>query len=428
MRRAEKGVVLIFLLLFLPFLAFSQSKKELEAKRQQLLKDIKSTSKMLDKTAQRHEATLDRFVVLQKQISQREELILTLEAEIMDAESAIQRNQNVIAALETDVSRAKNELGKTLRAAFRKKKTTNPLLFVLSAESLNQAFRRLIFLRKYNEGRARQAEAIAFAQKMLARKIGALQDRRLEKGQLLAEATGQQQTLGFELENKEVLLKTLETDAERLKTELKTKETAHEKLNLAIEKIIRDEVAKRLAEARKPKKEPAPAPAEKPKKSPAPTAENPVSAPPRAAPEDSGEAEFDAESTDFAKMRGRLPWPVADGFISKSFGKQPHPTLKGIEITNNGIDIRCEAGEQVRAVAGGRVAGVQFVPGHDNLLIVQHGDFYTVYSNLSEVWVRAGQTIDAKHALGRVRSEDSELHFEVWRQKERLNPAGWIKK
>lgn len=426
-------------MLFAPVFLFSQSKKALEEKRQRILKEIKTTSKLLKTTTQKREATLDRYIVLQKQINRREELVATLADAVAAADSSISRNETVIASLSNDVERMKSDYGKMIRAAFRRKKTTHPLLFLLNAETLNQAFRRLFFLKKYDLGRRKQADAIDFTQKMLARKVISIEEIRQEKHALLLEATGQKEAIGTELVNKESLLKNLEGDQERLKKELREKEIAHEKLNQAIEEIIRKEVerraeaarkeAERRAEsARKKAAEQAKADEKQPKK---PNNSIKKEEKPKISAPENDETE-DAPTADFRKLRGKMTWPVESGFISKNYGRQPHPTLKGIQITNNGIDIRTENDAQVRVVAEGVVAGVQFVPGHDNLVIVRHGDYYTVYSNLAEVWVKNGQTIDSKQALGRVRfnqmTESSELHFEVWKGKERLDPTGWVRK
>ena len=131
-------------------------------------------------------------------------------------------------------------------------------------------------------------------------------------------------------------------------------------------------------------------------------------------------------------MQGKLPWPVEDGFISKTFGRQKHPTLRNLEITNNGIDIRTDENEQVHAIYEGVVAGVQYIPGHENTVIIQHGDYYTVYSNLSSTSLKKGDTVKGRQAIGTVSTNaitgTTELHFELWRQKERLNPGAWIKK
>jgi septal ring factor EnvC (AmiA/AmiB activator) len=225
--------------------------------------------------------------------------------------------------------------------------------------------------------------------------------------------------LSTELTDKDRMLKTLARDEDRLRQDLQKKEAAHEALNSAIENVIQEEVRKKVEAARKPK--PAKPAAGKPAESPAAT----TAAPADAVPED-------ATSLDFRRNRGRLPWPVENGFVARPYGRQKHPTIRTIEITNNGIDIRTDDGSAVRAVYEGVVAGVQFIPGHDYTVILQHGNYYTVYSNLSETALTKGQTVKARQAIGRVSTNaitgSSELHFELWHQKERLNPSLWIRK
>ncbi|MEO6036921.1 MAG: M23 family metallopeptidase, partial [Saprospiraceae bacterium] len=137
-------------------------------------------------------------------------------------------------------------------------------------------------------------------------------------------------------------------------------------------------------------------------------------------------------SRDFQQKRGQLPWPVESGFIARGYGVQKHPTLKNIEITNNGVDIRTEESAIVYAVFAGRVAGVQFIPGHDYTIIIQHGTYYTVYANLSETSINKDDQVRMRQPIGRVSNNaitgTTELHFELWFQKERLNPAQWIRK
>jgi murein DD-endopeptidase MepM/ murein hydrolase activator NlpD len=226
------------------------------------------------------------------------------------------------------------------------------------------------------------------------------------------------------------MLKYLSKDEARLKADLERKQATHEALNTAIEGIIQENVRKQVEKARSKPKIATPK-IESPEKT---TAETPskTEKPKLSALNIKPRADEDLESYNFRKYKGRLPWPVENGFISRGFGKQMHPTLKNIEITNNGVDIRTEEGESVRCVADGKVAGVQFVPGHDYTLIVQHGDFYTVYTNLASTSLNKGDDVKAKQIIGQVSTNNitgtSELHFELWEQKERMNPALWIKK
>ena len=414
------GVALVVSLLFFPLSAFSQSKKELEARRKKLLRDIEVTGGLLKKTTKTKEATYDRYVALQNQIERREKLIRNIEDEVVAAEKGIERNTVVITALNRDVQKMQAEYGRTVRSAFRRKMVSNPLLYILSAESLNQAFRRWLFLRKYDEFRRKQADAIADTRDMLAKKLTSLEDTRRDKESLLISLRGQKTLLTVEMADKNNLLQTLAQDETRLKSDLQRKQSAHEALNRAIEKVIQDEVSKRVAESRRTR----PAQPAEPRKNTADT--------PSKNSESSAAVAVDNVSLSFKSKRGQLPWPVDDGFISRTYGRQKHPTLKNIEITNNGVDIRTEESAIVRAVYEGRVAGVQFIPGHDYTVIIQHGDYYTVYSNLGETTIGKNDQVRARQVIGRVSNNaitgTSELHFEIWNQKERMNPAGWIRK
>ncbi|HRI58364.1 MAG TPA: peptidoglycan DD-metalloendopeptidase family protein [Saprospiraceae bacterium] len=413
----------VIFLLLLPLCAFSQSKKELEDKRKKLLRDIEMTGGLLKKTTKTKEATYDRYVALQSQIERREKLIQNIEDEIAGAEKGIDRNAAVIDALNRDIVKMQVEYGRMVRSAFRRKMLSNPLLYILSADNLNQAFRRWLFLRKYDDFRKEQADAIADTKEMLSKKVVALEETRREKETLLMSLRGQKTILSTEMADKNNMLQTLSEDENRLKAELKKKQAAHEALNQAIERVIQEEITRRTAEARRTR----PAQPAQPNNSRTNTA------PGNAKPAESApEVVVDNTSLAFQQKRGQLPWPVDDGFISRAYGRQKHPTLKNIEITNNGIDIRTNDAAAVRAVYEGKVAGVQFIPGHDNTVIIQHGNYYTVYSNLSETSVAKGDAVRARQVIGRVSTNSitgaSELHFELWNQKERMNPEGWIRK
>lgn len=439
-----------------PAMLVAQNKKNLEDKRKKLTKEIEITSKLLDKTKQNKSAVYERFVTLQNQIERREDLIQTIENEIVESENIITRNTGVIAALNEDVSKMRSEYGQILRTSFRLKALNNPLMFLLSAENLNQAYRRWIFLRNYNKYRVGQQQAIAFTQSILSKKIVSLGLEKTEKEQLLMEMQGQKGTLTSEMTDKNTMLQTLSTDEAKLRSELEEKQKTKAALDNSIERTIAEEERKKdeITVAKNKKKaaaSPPPKPANPVPKpaTPAPRGPDvlpkPVDNPPKPitepapkpqkaevteAPEKEVEVE-DITSQSFQKLRGRLPWPVDGGFIARAYGKQKHPTLKNIEITNNGIDIRSSEDAPVRSVFEGKVAGVQYIPGHDYTVIIQHGNYYTVYSNLSETNLSKGDIVGAGSLVGKVSTNPisgaAELHFELWREKERLNPASWIK-
>lgn len=410
------GVVAGLLFWMLPS-GMAQNRQELEEKRKRLLREIAMTSSLLDKTSSNKAATLDRYTTLQKQIERRERLIQTLNAEIAAAEAAIVRNTAVVASLEQDIEIMRADYARTVRQAYRRKLLTNPLLFVLSADNLNQAFRRWLFVRKYDRFRKTQADAITSTRQALQIRTAALENTRRQQEELLHSLQQQRQTLGAELQEKERLLRTLKSDEERLRADLKKQQAQHEALNAAIERIIQEEVRKQAAR----REEAAIA---------APPAGGAASAPAADdVPLPMGKE--DVTTINFRQNRGHLPWPVQNGYISRRYGRQKHPTLANIEIDNKGIDIRTEERAPVKAVYDGIVSGIQYVPGHENTVIVQHGDFYTVYSNLNEVNLSKGARVKAGQVIGRVNtnpiSNAAELHFEVWHQTQRLDPSKWLK-
>lgn len=423
----------------------AQNKTSLEDKRKKLTHEIEITNKLLSKTKKSKSTTFEQFVTLQNQIERRESLIQTIDNEINESEESISRNSAVIEALSGDIAQMREEYGKTLRTAFRRKTLTNPLLFILSAENINQAFRRWLFLRKYNHFRMGQAEAISFTKEILSKKLTSLEHEKSTKEQLRIEMTGQRGTLTTELVDKNDLLKSLSQNEEKLLAELKEKQTAKLALDNSIERIISTEIrkkeekeaTKKRATADK-KAQPPPPPAAPEKNAPEAVSTPKVNQTPPGkpitkptVPPPSAEVEEDALSMAFKKQKGSLPWPVEDGFVARAFGRQKHPTLKNIDITNNGIDIRTSDDAPVRAIFDGKVAGVQYIPGHDYTIIIQHGNYYTVYSNLSQTSLNKGDQVGAGNSIGTVSTNPisgaAELHFELWKEKERMNPAIWIK-
>ncbi len=390
-----------------------QSRKELEDKRKKLLKDIEQTSSLLKQTKEDKEATLSRYVTLQKQINKRKQLVETLQAEMQYLLENVERTATVVLALNEDTDRLKEEYTKIARHAYRQRLMHSKWLFLLSAKSFNDAFRRWQYLRQYDRYRQRQASLILDTQQMLLDKIKSLEDRKREKENLLGTEKRQSQMLGLEMEAKNRLLETLKGDESRLARDLEAKQVAATKLNNAIEKVIREEMERIRREERSAA---AAASAATPGKTVAPTAT----------------PEATSLSKEFNNNRGSLPWPVKNGVITGYFGRQPHPTIPNIEIVNNGIDIQTDQGAQVRSVFEGTVVGTQFIPGFDYMVILQHGSYYTVYSNLEEVSVKKGDKVAIRQSIGKVstdrKTNTSAVHFEIWKEKTRLNPQDWVGK
>lgn len=389
-------------LILLPLFVQGQPAHDLERRRKRLLKSIRNTSKLLKETRRDREATYDRYLTLQEQIRKRQELIETLQQEVNYSTENIDRTAEVMESLQNDIQRLQDEYAIMARNAFRLKSTKTELVFLFSADSFNQFVRRWQYLKQYDNYREKQARLILETRTMLQEKIETLEAVKAEKEALLESEAQQQTILAQEMDSKSQILEILKKDEKRLRSTLAAQEKSHRKLNNAIQAMIDKEqvVTKKDEKAATPDSR---------KKS---------------------ERLIAANTGNFNSNRGRLPWPVANGVVTKRFGKQSHPTLKTIKITNNGIDIRSDRKGKVRAVFEGKVVGTQFIPGYNHTVIVKHGEYFTVYSNLQELYVKRNEAVKMNQALGRLavdpKSNSSELHFEVWRNKKRLNPASWL--
>ncbi len=387
--------------------AQSQNRKELESKRKQLLEEIKTADRLLRATTRNRKANLNRLITLQNQIKKREELVRTLRAEQALVDSIINRTANVVTALQEDLTNLETEYGEIARQAFRQKRTTNKWYFLLSSKSLNQAFKRWQYLRQYEAFRDKQATLMLATKETLGDKIDLLEVQRAEKEELINTTELQSAILKKEKKDKNKIVVALQKDEKNLRRQLDAKRKSHEQLNNAIEDVIHTEVAASRRKARTP---------------------DALNKPPS-----SGAASEPAInlSRNFINNKGKLPWPVKKGVITGHYGKQPHPTLKKIQITNNGIDIQTTAGNNVYTVFEGEVAGVQYIPGNHYMVIVKHGQYYTVYANLEVVAVSKGDRLGTGEMIGKLfvnnETNTSEIHFEVWQNKRRMNPVRWIR-
>ncbi|GAB4258675.1 MAG: peptidoglycan DD-metalloendopeptidase family protein [Saprospiraceae bacterium] len=377
------------------------TRKELEEKRKRLQQEIKQTTAILNQISKNKQATYHRYQALQEQIAKRLELIGILEEEVDHLSESIERTSGVVEALNGDIDRLKNEYSGMVRHAYRQRLTKSRPLFLLSASSFNNAFQRWQYLRQYDHYRKKQARLIVETEKTLRSKLYMLEQRRSDKEFLLGSARRQSELLSLELEEKDRMLQELQEDELHAKAELRKKERDAQKLNEAIEKIIKEEMERSRSAVASTGSTPN-----------APAAES--------------------LSKSFAGNKGRLPWPVKKGFLTGRFGVQQHPTIKSVKISNNGVDISTEKGAEVYAVFDGKVVSVQYIPGFQYVVIIQHGTYYTVYARLEEVKVKKDDTVKTRSVIGVVNTDaianTTEIHFEVWRDKQRLDPETWISK
>jgi len=383
-----------------------QSRQDLESKRKKLLREIEATNAQLSQTRKDKAAALDRYFTLQRQIKKRQQLIRTLRTELALVVMSIERTNEVIESLNKDVTELKEEFTQTQRAAYRSRINHSSLAFLFAADNFNDLFLRWQYIRQYNSFRKQQASLIIRTQETLIGKAEQLETRKKEKEMLILSQEQQQQMLSKELIDKDLLLSLLKTSESKLAEELEIQQKAHTALNTAIESVIRKEMAEQRKASRDANSLTATANKEEKKKSVSMNR---------------------ALSGNFASLKGNLPWPVRSGKITRKFGKQAHPTIPTIQITNNGIDILSESRARVFAIYDGKVVGTQYIPGNQNMIIIQHGNYYTVYSSLEEIFVNRGDQVKSGQSIGRLSKQKPEVHFEVWKEKKRMNPILWVK-
>ncbi len=396
--------VLFFLIVVLQQGLFAQSKKELEGKKKQLQKEIKQTESLLNETKKNKKLSLNQLVTLNKKISVREQLIQTIQAEIRIAEKQIKENKDVITSLENDLQKLKEEYARMIYYAYKNQDAYSRIMFVFSAQDFSQAYRRLKYMQQYSYYRQKQAEMIEKTQELLNKKVAELEDKKRQKQQLLGIEEQEKQVLAKEKTEQEKTLTQLQEQEKELLKKIREKEQEQKQLQLAIQRIIEEEIRKSREKAKSDGTKPA---------------EKGLTLTPEA----------QKLSNTFEANKGKLPWPVAEGIITGKHGEQPHPVLKGITIKNNGVDISTKKDAPVRAVFEGEVTGLATVPGFGKVVMIRHGEYLSVYSNLRDVLVKKGDKIKTKQNIGVVETDDNgktEVHFEIWKGSTLMNPETWL--
>lgn len=404
----KQAWVLLILLIIMPVLVLGQNKKnELQTEKKEIEKEIAYTNELLKQTSRNKQSNLNSLVVLQKKINQRERLVNNIRAEINLLENEIEKTSDSVTTLGVELKKLKEEYAKMIYYAHRNRSSYDRLVFLFSSEDFNQAYRRLKYFQQYSVYRQTQARLIAETQTMLSEKETQLEAQKEEKKDLLSSAEQERDRLANERSQVNNIVQDLGKQEKQLKAELRKKRNAVAELESAIEKIIAEEI--RLA-------------AERARKEAAATSKT-----------GSGFALTPSElklSENFAGNKGKLPWPTERGIISGTFGEHQHPVLPRVKVKNNGVDILTSEGEFARAVFNGEVTRVISVPNFNNVVIIRHGEYLTVYSNLDEVLVTKGQQVTTKQKIGRVYTNKSEnkteMHFEIWKAKDLMNPSHWL--
>ena len=398
-------------------LANSQSKEVLQSKKAQIQKEIQLTNKLIKKAKKEKNQSINILSTLNKQIESRGEIVKTLDleikmtivqienlkAEIKDTKQSIQNQQNLLDTL-------KKEYALMIRHAYHNRNSYDRLAFIFSAQSYNQAFKRIRYLQEYSQFRQKQVKEIKEVERQLSEELLSLKRQKVlltvaknEMNAMLGESQIEINLLTQEKQSQNTFLSSLRKREKKLKKDLSKQQQLAKTLDDKIKKIIAEEIRKAKEKA---------------------NVGGGVTL--SLTPEEQQLAD------NFSSNKGKLPWPVERGVIIERFGIQPHPVLRGIETLNNGVKITTEEGSFVRAIFEGKVSRIIDIPGSGKAVIISHGDYFTVYSNLIEVFVKRGQTVGLKEDIARVftksSNKESITELQIWKGSEKLDPSSWLYK
>jgi len=413
---SSRFVACLFFMGFGFTLVGQTSKETLEKRKVQLQAEIEVANGILRRTQQDRELTLNQVQALDQKIRAREALIATVRDQIGESEREIDRQNAQIDSLDQSINSLKDKYAGMIRAAQRRGSNNSALAFVFASEDLQQALKRLYYLRQYSEFRLTQVDEIKELQTKKERVVNALEAEQGIKRQLLGQEVSQREELVNEKAQQETAVANLSRKESQITTEIRQKRSELEKLKQQIERIIQEELRRQQEAARKKAEEA--------------NANNGTNTPPTSSNAFALTPEGEALAKDFAMNKGKLPWPVERGIITQNFGINAVPGTSGVTINNPGVDIGTPTGSNVRAVFQGEVSTVVRIPGANRVVLVRHGNYFTVYSNLEDVFVQAGDQVATKQEIGRVASDpetgESTLHFELWMNTNNQDPKPWL--
>ena len=416
-------IIWVLLLLALVSPGYAQktkgkSKQQLQSEINSLQKEISTANQLLKKTKKDKEMTLNEVSILDQKIKQRENLIKAYNEQISVLDEEIKSGQSNIKTLNSDLSKLQKEYAKMIVFANKNRNNYDKLGFIFASKDFNQAFSRLRYIREFNDARKVKMEQIASTERQISSEVEANQQAREEQAALLKDEKTQQEALQKEKKDLNGQVAKLKKKEGKIQQDIKNKQQHAKKLQKAIDDIIAEEIRKANAEAERKRKEEA-------KKNKTTTT----------TPKEKGMALTPAEKTlsnNFVNNKGKLPWPVERGVISSSFGKHASVVSNKVTVTNNGIDIATTENAQARAVFDGEVASVTKLTGSNTVVILRHGEYFTVYSNLENVIVKRGDKVKTKQTLGTIHTNKTEnkteLHFELLKEQNRQDPANWLSK
>ncbi len=396
-------ILIVALLVLVSFAASSQKVNDLEKQRRKMLADIEYANKLLKKNSKEKQTSVNQLLILKNNIKSREELVLSYKTEMRIISNEISDKEKEIDEIEAEINTIKKEYAKLISSAYKNRHSYDTWMFLFSSKDFNQAYRRLRYLQEFSDYRNKQVELISEQEEVLKKQIEELNNEKAKKIELIEQEKEEQQKLSAEKEKVNGYISNLKKKDRELRKEIKKRKREAKQIKKAIDRIIAEEKRKREEALKKNK----------------PVGKFALT------PEES------LISKNFGLNKGKFPWPTLRGMVTESYGEHNHPVLAGIKTFNNGIDISTDEGSEVRAIFDGEVRDVWAIQGRNMAVIIKHGEFFSVYQNLSNVKLKPGDKVKSKEVIGIVFTDNSDgkktvLHLEIWKGSSRQDPSLWL--
>lgn len=371
--------------------------KRLRNKKLQLERDIKNLSVARDSARAKKDVSFSELQLLNRQLYLREQLLKTMNRQVKALIKEIERTQSTITALEADIEKIKAEFGRLMVVTYKALHNKSTAFYIFSSESLSQGMKRVQYFRAISRMQQSQMKLIRRTKAFLARKKVELEEQKEEKKALAVQQKVEQQTMLALKEEQKVLFKQLQADEKKLEADIQDTKSALVALNEEIAKVIKAIAAKRTKTTKTAK-------------------ERDI---------------INKLNGNFVSNKGKFPWPMPmpNATVTRKFGRQTIPGSNAV-VELQGIDILTLPGQAVRSVFKGKVETVMPVIGQGRMVIVSHGDYFTVYANLADVVVTAGEEIDMLATIGTARTDNSsgetKIHFQLYKEREPQNPESWL--
>ncbi len=423
--------------------AQNNDKTTLQNKYSKLQSEIKDTEELLNSTKKKKENSLSELKLLNRKIDVREQVINNIAQQMHSVNEELNETTSAINAMQSDMSELKKQYAQMVYYTYLNDQDYKPLHFIFSSNSINEAFQRVQYIRSFHSFRKEQITAIEEISESLTNKLNKIAQEKEEKESLLTKEEKEKKQLDAEKAKKDDAVKKLQSQEKDLKKQIDKKKKDAAALKNKIQSIIAEEIKKEkekaAAEAARIKEAEAKKAAEQKTTTTGTTTKTTETTTAKTEEKATTEKvnlgltpEMQLISKNFVGNKGKLPWPVERGTITERFGKHPHPVLKDVIVENNGIDIATTEGTAVRSIFDGEVVNVIFNPAFQKGVIIKHGEYYSVYTNLENVTVKAGDKVTTKQKIGTAWEDPeegkTEVHLEIWKNTVILDPALWISK